>query len=122
LRYGYAQRNASFDLPTCGHHWCINPEHQRLVGFGAITHLRALPRAERVAAALEAGQNYGEIARREGISHHFISQINTGFRMRGVRDKYPIRVCRPGRQPKTGIRDRSNPREEMFDGEGPSRS
>jgi hypothetical protein len=102
LRYGYPQGNGCFDLPTCGHRWCINPEHQRLIGFGIMTRLRALPRAERIAGALEAGQSLAEIARREGIHPRYVSQINSGFRVRGVRDKYPIRAVRRGRQPKLG--------------------
>jgi hypothetical protein len=105
LRCGYPQRNACFDLPSCGHPWCINPEHQRLIGFGNLTHVRGLPRAERVAAALEAGLSFAEIARREGIHYRYVSQINIGLRMRGVRDKYPIRAVRRRRQPKLGIRD-----------------
>jgi uncharacterized protein YerC len=80
-----------------------------LIGLGITTQLRALQQAERVAAALEAGQNYSEIARRERISPRYVSQINTGLSMRGVRDKYPIRAVRRRRQPKLGIRDVSNP-------------
>jgi hypothetical protein len=108
LRYGYPQRNGCFDQPTCGHDWCINPEHQKLIGFGVITQLRARSRAERVATALEAGQSHSEIARREGISPRYISQINTGRCMHGVRDKYPIRAGRRGRKSKRRIRDESN--------------
>jgi transcriptional regulator with XRE-family HTH domain len=109
LRYGYSQRNGCFELPTCGHDWCIRPEHQKLIGFGVSTQLRAISRAERVASALEAGQSYREIARREGISPRYVSQINTGRGMRGVRDKYPIRVGRRGRRPKLETRDGAKP-------------
>ena len=87
----------TFDAPTCGHPWCINPEHQKTVGTGVLIHRRAMPRVERVAAALEAGQGYLEIARREGIHPNYVSQINTGIRMHGVREKYPIRPVRKRR-------------------------
>jgi hypothetical protein len=97
LRYGHTHRNACFDRPTCGHDWCINPEHQKLIGFGVITQLLARARAERVASALEAGFGNIEIARREGISARYVSQINSGYCLHGVRDKYPIRVGRRGR-------------------------
>ena len=110
LRNGYAQNNARFDPPTCGHDWCIKPEHQKLIGFGIIPVLRALPRAERVATALEAGLKYGEIARREGISPGYVAQINRGDGMHGVRDKYPIRAIRHRKQSKPKDRDGSTPR------------
>jgi len=92
LRYGRAQAHGCFDRPTCGHGWCIKPEHQDSLGIGALLHRYALPRAERIAVALEAGQRQSVIARREGVHLKYVSQINTGERGRGVRKKYPIRA------------------------------
>ena len=74
-----------------------------------MTYLRARPRAERVADALEAGQSYSEIAQREGISPRYVAQINSGRSLHGVRDKYPIRVGRRGRRPAQVIRDEAKP-------------
>ena len=94
LRYGRIAAGTGFDLPTCGKSWCINPEHQKPVSTSVLQHRRALPRAERVARALEAGESYKEIARREGVSASWVSRVNTGVSVRGVRAKYPIHGTR----------------------------
>jgi hypothetical protein len=92
LRYGNLPSRSCFEPPSCGHPWCINPEHQKSVTIGVRLHRLALPRTERIAAALEAGERRTEIARREGVHPDYVSQINLGIRGRGVRKKYPIRA------------------------------
>ena len=98
LRYGRIEPGCGLGRPSCGHRWCINPEHQSLVSHNVRQHRRALPRAERVAVALEAGLTNVQIARQEGVSPAFVSQINTGASVRGVRNRYPIRKPRKRRR------------------------